>query len=162
METARELLNANEPEPRVLLVDTVRPMNIFSYYWSELLLNFPEFKEASTRERIGKLRVVWRRLIRHQRSVNRNDLMGLAERSEVSTNILIRRYRAKRYNGSLAVMRTRQGRLMAFGRRDLGWTSVTKGSLMLIDVPGTHIGLLETPHVLTVVKEITDWLSNEQ
>jgi thioesterase domain-containing protein len=79
---------------------------------------------------------------------DRDDLVGLAEKSEVSTNILIRRYRAQIYSGSIAVMRTRQGRLMAFGRRDLGWTGITKGALTMIDVPGTHISLLETPHVL--------------
>jgi aspartate racemase len=161
LEAARKLLDANEPQPRVLLIDTVRPSGTFGYYWAELLLNLPELRDASTGECIGQLRAAWRRRRDQRGFVENDDLVGLAERDEVSTNNLIRHYRAQAYRGAITVMRTRQGRLMAFGRHDLGWTPVTKGVLSLIDIPGTHIGAVEPPHVQSLAEKVNGWLYSE-
>jgi amino acid adenylation domain-containing protein len=161
LETARKLLDANEPQPHVLLIDTVRPSGTVGYYWAELLLNLPEFRDASTVERISQLRAAWWRRRDQRGPVENYDLVGLTERDEVSTNNLIRHYRAQAYRGAITVMRTRQGRLMAFGRHDLGWTPVTKEALSLIDIPGTHISAIEPPHVLSLAEKVIGWLHSE-
>ena len=56
-------------------------------------------------------------------------------------------------------MRTRQGRMMAWGRPYLGWASVTQGALKIIDVPGGHISMFEAPHLHTVAEKLINWLS---
>jgi thioesterase domain-containing protein len=48
------------------------------------------------------------------------------------------------------------------GRRDLGWASVATGVLSIIDAPGAHISMLDTPHIYSVAEKITGWLSNER
>src|SRR4029077_13336371 len=103
-------------------------------------------------------REAWRRRGNYRDRGIGDNLVDVAERNEVFTNVLIRRYRPRVYNAPIAVMRTRQGRLMAFGRRDLGWTSVTKGDVRIIGVPGAHISLLDPPHSLSVVEAIVNWL----
>lgn len=158
LEVARDLRNSTGPIPRVLLIDTVRPSNTFGYYWGELLLNLPEFRAGPLGEQFDRLRAAWRRRDIRQDSSKNDDLIGLAEKEEVFTNILIRRYRARSYDGPVTVMRTRQGRLMAFGRGDLGWRSVIRGALDIIDVPGTHINLLEAPYIMSVADKIVEWL----
>ena len=67
--------------------------------------------------------------------------------------------RAKKYGGKVAVMRTRQGWLIAMGRRTLGWSSITRETPDLIPVPGAHMTMLRPPHVEVVARRLTDWLS---
>ena len=55
-------------------------------------------------------------------------------------------------------MRTRQGWLMAMGRRTLGWSSVTRGKPEIIPVPGTHVGMLRPPHLDVVARKLAGWL----
>ena len=50
---------------------------------------------------------------------------------------------------------------VALGRRTLGWKSMAKGTLRIIDIPGTHSSMLETPHINFVAEALTDWLSNK-
>ena len=160
-EAARLLREAGEPEPRILLIDTVRPRGGFGYYWGELLLNSSEFKKISFRERINLLRAAGRRNLRGKKTAGGDDLMTVAEAEEVSTNVIIRHYRAQPYAGTISILRTRQGQQMAFGRSDLGWSAVTPGALEVIDVPGTHIGVLDSPFVGQVAEKITRWLASE-
>jgi amino acid adenylation domain-containing protein len=161
LEVARYLLGLNEPEPRVLLIDTVRASGISGYYWAEFLLNFPELIDVPPGKSVSQLRDAWRRR-RNQRSPAKDDdLLGLVERNEVFANNVVRQHRTQTYGGAITVMRTRQGRLMAFGRSDLGWSSVVNGQLSQIDIPGGHISAFEYPHVLSMAQSICEWLSAE-
>jgi amino acid adenylation domain-containing protein len=144
---ARQLLEAGDPEPRVLLLDTVLLHSTFSYYWGELLLSWREL----IGDPIKLLRAAGRLISRRQDEARNNDLMTL----------LIKRNKASIYNGNITVMRTRHGRLLALGRRALGWKAMAKGTLRIIDIPGTHSSMLETPHINFVAEALTDWLSNE-
>ncbi len=85
--------------------------------------------------------------------------MTLNEKQFESITAAIIRYKSQPYNGSIAVMRTRHGRVMALGQRDLGWGSVTQGAPNIIDVPGSHLNMLYSPYVHTVAEKLIDWLS---
>jgi thioesterase domain-containing protein len=156
-EAAREFLEAGDPEPRILLMDAVLPHSTFGYYWAQLVLGWREL----IGERIRLFRTSWRRRSHSEDAAANDDLMALAEASATSIDFLIRRYRAQAYMGNITVMRTRQGRMMAFGRKGLGWSSIAKGAFRLIDVPGTHMSMLDAPYLHFVAEKITDWLSSE-
>jgi thioesterase domain-containing protein/acyl carrier protein len=158
LEIARYLLDANEPEPRVLLIDTARINSSSSYYWGEFLLHLPEWIEVLPGKCVSQLREPWRRPRNQRNPANDDDLLALVERDEVSTSNVVRNHRTQMYRGSITVMRTRQGRLMAFGRSDLGWSSVVSGELNQVDIPGGHISAFEFPHVLSMAQKIGEWL----
>lgn len=165
-ETARIILEAGNPEPRVLLMDFPLPHSRFAYHWSELLLNWHEI----TRNPIRRIRGTVTRLFHVARSresrsqviSEADDLMTVNERNSRSIDAAVRCYKAPAYNGSITVMRTRQGRVMALGRRHLGWASVTQGALRIIDVPGAHESMLDALHVHAVAEKLIDWLSSGQ
>jgi thioesterase domain-containing protein len=159
LEVARHLLGVSEPDPRVLLIDTVRTSGNCSYYWAELLLNVPELMDVPPSKCVSQLREAWRRRRSHRNPATDDDLLGLVERNEVFANNVVRRHRTHAYRGAVTVMRTRQGRLMAFGRSDLGWGSVVSGDLNQVDIPGGHISAFEYPHVLSMAQKIAEWLS---
>jgi amino acid adenylation domain-containing protein len=165
-EAARQLMDAGDPEPRVLLIDVARMRSIVEYYWSEWLPYLSVMRGMSIGELIKRLPAAWQRRV-HRGSRSRrgnmadNSLMTLAEKYQKSTDMLVRRYRARTYNGSIALIVTRQGRMMAFGQKDLGWASVTKGELKLIDVPGAHLSMFDAPHIDFVSDAVARWLSDE-
>jgi amino acid adenylation domain-containing protein len=162
-EAARMLLESGNPEPRVMLMDAPRPYNAFAYRLGELVLHWREM----IRDPAGKLRKAAAMLFRMARlggshrqvTSQADDLMTLTERHVKSTGAAIRYWKTQAYNGSITVMRTRQGRMMALGRPYLGWASVTQGTLEIIDVPGGHITMLEPPHLHTVAARLVNWLS---
>ena len=164
-EAARQLSEAGDPEPRVLLIDAPRPRSTFDYYWSELLFYLSELRGMSVGELIRRIpaalrrRNPWGRGRSQEGTSDSHDLMAVAERDQAFTNILVKRYRGQTYNGQITLMRTRQGQMMAFGKKDLAWTPVAKGSIGLIDVPGTHMSMFDTPHVHVVAEKLADWLS---
>jgi amino acid adenylation domain-containing protein len=161
LEVARYLVGVNELEPRVLLIDSVRISGSPSYYWAEFLLNFPELIAVRPGRCVGQLREAWRRRRDQRNPAKGHDLLGLVGRDEVLTNRVVRRHRTDAYRGSITVMRTRQGRLMAFGRSDLRWSSVVSGELSQVDIPGGHISAFDYPHVLSMAQKIGDWLAPE-
>jgi thioesterase domain-containing protein len=165
-EVARRILEAGDPEPRVLLMDSPRIYSSFGYYWGESVLHPREivpnatniFLEAVTR----RFPAIRSKEGHTQVTSQPDDLMALNERHLKSTAAAIRSYKAEAYNGSITVMRTRQGRMMALGRRHLGWASVTRGAVRIIDVPGAHLNMLDEPYVDTVTEKLIDWLSSRQ
>jgi amino acid adenylation domain-containing protein len=161
LEVARYLLDVDEPEPRVLLIDTVRTSGVSRYYWAEFLLNFPELMDVPPDKCVSQLKGAWRRRRNQRNPAEHDDLLGLVERDEVFTNNVVRRHRTQAYRGAITLMRTRQGRVMAFGRSDLGWRSVVDGELSRVDIPGGHISAFEYPHVLSMAYKIREWLSAE-
>ena len=156
-EAARQLLEAGDPEPRVLLLDAVLPHSTFGHHWGGWLLVWREVIGDPTK----LLRAVRRWRSHWQDGAKNDDLMALIERNNAAIDFLSGRYRAQTYNGPITVMRTREGRMMALGRQDLGWASVTEGALRLIDVPGTHMSMFDAPHVSSLAEAITGWLSGE-
>jgi thioesterase domain-containing protein/acyl carrier protein len=161
LEVARQLRGSRETEPRVLLIDSVKPLGTLGYYWGEALLNVPELRTASFGEFVRRCRAAWRRFHVPPRDTGEYGLVGLTERDEALTNRLIRHHRVQTYRGSVTVMRTRQGKVMALGRRDLGWSSVVDGTVNLIDIRGTHIGALDHPNLLPLAEKVNRWVSGE-
>jgi nonribosomal peptide synthetase DhbF len=162
-EIARKLVEAGEPEPRLLLMDAALTNGAVGYYWGESLMHPDEIISNGSR-------ILWNfagRLLRPGKSAdpgpripaNAEDLLILNEKNLKAIAIAVKNFKGRPYRGSLTVMKTRQGRVMAFGRRHLGWRSATQGTVALIDVPGAHLDMLEPPHVDTLVRELTDWLA---
>jgi thioesterase domain-containing protein/acyl carrier protein len=162
-EAARKLNDAGDPEPRVLLMDSARALNAFEHHWAVLLLSWREMignPGKMLRRAVTKLfRAVRPRESHWQDTAQNGNLMVLTESYREPTDVAIMRYRAQIYSGSITVMRTRQGRIMALGRRCLGWASVTRGALGVIDVPGGHISMMEVPYIHVVAGKLTYWLS---
>jgi len=164
-EAARRILEAGDPEPRVLLMDSTPPPSILGYYWGESVLYWSEVIRSPVTVLKGTAAKIFQTLrsreSRSQVTSQADDLMTLNERHLKSIETAVRRYRTQEYDGSITVMRTRQGRVMAFGRRYLGWASATRGALKVIDAPGSHINMLDASHVNTVAEKLIDWLSSE-
>jgi thioesterase domain-containing protein len=164
-EAARRILEAGDPEPRVLLMDSTPPPSLLGYYWGESVLYWSEVIRNPVTVLRGTVTKIFQTLrLRESRSPvtsQADDLMTLNERHLKSIETAVRRYRTQEYGGSITVMRTRQGRVMAFGRRYLGWASATRGALKVIDAPGSHINMLDASHVNTVAEKLIDWLSSE-
>jgi amino acid adenylation domain-containing protein len=162
-EAARILLGSGNPEPRVMLMDTPRPYNAFGYRLGELVLHWREMirnPASKFRKAVAMLFRVARLGGSHQQVTSQaDDLMTVTERHAESICDAIKCWKTQAYDGSITVMRTRQGRMMALGRAHLGWASVTQGALKIIDVPGRHISMLEPPHLHTVTERLTNWLS---
>ena len=162
-EAARKIVEAGGPEPRVLLMDTPQLHGTFGYYWGDSLLSWRDIIRSPAKVLHGP----FTRLLRavrltggHRKATAQpDDLMAVTERNLRSIDVAIRSYRAQAYNGSITVMWTKQGRLIALGRRSLGWKSLTKRPINIIKVPGTHFTMLNTPHVYTVTEKMIDWLS---
>ena len=158
LEVARCLLGLSEPDPRVLLIDTVRTGGSASYYWAELLLNAPELIDVPP----GSLS--WARGRPGFAGAN----TGILPRMRIcwgwskgTKSLLILSFGVTGHGlrGAITVMRTRQGRIMAFGRSDLGWSSVVSGELKQVYIPGGHISAFESPHVQSMAQKVREWLS---
>lgn len=156
-EAARHLIDAGDREPKVLLLDAVLPHSTFGYCWGDLLLTWRELIRDPFRivRAFGQLINA-----RHAEAKNVGQL-EMAKMDEAYTIVPIRRYRGQPYNGNVTVLRTRQARALALGRRYLGWKSVVKGTITMIDVPGTHMSMFDDPHINFVAKAMVDWLSSE-
>jgi amino acid adenylation domain-containing protein len=152
-EVARQLLASGSPEPRILLMDSLRPRGALDYYWveslSDLLMSVKHFRKT--------LRVAARRLAH---AASSDDLLTVAERHDKALDGAIKSYKAQRYDGSVTLMRTSKGRIAAMGRRSHGWPPVVQGQIKIIDVPGGHVSMLDAPHVYTVTEKLVDWLSS--
>ena len=165
-EAARKILEAGGPEPRMLLLDAPLPHNTIEYDFGEFLLYWRD----SFRDPARTLRGAVTRLLRAARPAGGapdtespgDDLVALAERESRSIDGAIRSYRPGKYRGSITLMRTRQGRAMALGRRYLGWSGVAMGRLRVIDVPGTHLTILQSPHLITAADRLTGWLADHR
>jgi thioesterase domain-containing protein len=164
-EVARKIFEAGDLQPRVLLMDSVVVRNTLEYQWGELLLTWREKVNKSIRapqKIVGRLlRMVWPRHSQSCHSAQNDGWMELAGRYLEPTGRAVRRYKVRTYGGDVTVMRTHQGQVMALGRRDLGWPSVIKGALSMIDVPGAHLSMLEKPHIEHVAEKVTGWLSGK-
>jgi len=164
-EAARKLVEAGEPEPRLLLMDATLTNGPLGYYWGESLMNPREIIPNGSR-------ILWNfagRVLRPGQSTDPGprlslppeDLMALNEKNLKALSIAVKTFKGQPYDGSLTVMRTRQGRLMSFGRRYLGWRSVTRGKITAIDAPGVHLTMLEPPHVETTTRKLAAWLAED-
>jgi thioesterase domain-containing protein/acyl carrier protein len=162
LEAARQVVEVGGLKPRILLMDTPRPYGALGYYWGESLLYWRQIARHPARSLKGALartiRLVRRPESRSPVMPSADDLVAETERHLVSLETAIRHYKPQPYDGCIALMRTRQGRLMSFGRRYLGWVSVTEQVPRLIDVPGPHTSMLDEPHVQVVAKKLVDWL----
>jgi amino acid adenylation domain-containing protein len=159
-EAACRMADAGEQEPRVLLMDIPRLQGAISYYWCDLLMS-----DTSVPMRI--VRAIATRLLRIAKLLKSrprvapqaDDLIMATEEHLNAVEKACRRYKTSVYNGNLTVMSTRQGRRVAFGRRSLGWDSVATGTIETMNVPGTHLTLLDAPHIDFVTEQLSNWLT---
>lgn len=162
-EAARLLRESGYAEPLVMLMDAPRPYNAFGYQCGELVLHWRKMisnpVEKFQKVTVKVLEAAHLGNSRTQGAAAADDLMSLSEKRSRSIGTAIKHWKTQSYNGSITVMRTRQGRMMAMGRPSLGWASVTQGSLTIVDVPGRHIDMLAMPHLDIVAEELTRWLS---
>jgi amino acid adenylation domain-containing protein len=167
LEAARKMLEAGEPEPRVMLLDTARPYGNLDYYWGESVMLWRQLPRIAAERLLAAASKPFRRPTQAPaRADPQPSAGGLADADDTSVNasttqpgIAKKRYQVAPYGGKVAVMRTRQGWLIAMGRRTLGWSSVTRERPDLIPVPGAHMTMLRPPHVEAVARRMTDWLS---
>lgn len=158
LEVARKLIEAGEPEPRVVLIDGIRVRSKVGYYVGELISNFIYASDAPLGDRIGRLRTAIRRRSRRRSVDDGEDFLSLVEKNEVSMNEMLIHHRIKSYRGGVTVMRTRHGKIMA-GRKDLGWGPVVEGPLKFVDVPGAHVSVLDPPHLQVLVQRTLEFLA---
>ena len=156
-EAARQLMEAGDPEPRVLLLDAVLPHSTLGWYWGDLLLNWRDLLGDPARV----LQTIKRLIGRQENEAKSKGLMALVKADEAYTTAAVRRYEAQPYGGNVAIMRTRQARMLALGRRDLGWRSVLTGTVEMLNVPGRHNNMFAVPHVNFIAEATTNWLSDE-
>ena len=167
LEAARKMLEAGEPEPRVMLLDTARPYGNLDYYWGESVMLWRQLPRIAAERLLAAASKPFRRPTQAPAPADpQPSAGGLADADDTSVNasttqpgIAKKRYQVAPYGGKVAVMRTRQGWLIAMGRRTLGWSSVTRERPDLIPVPGAHMTMLRPPHVEVVARRMTDWLS---
>jgi amino acid adenylation domain-containing protein len=167
LEAARRMLEAGDAEPRVLLLDTARPFGNLDYYWGESVLQWRQLPRIAAERLFAAASKPFRRSTQAPALAlagPRPDAVDPADVTEVNgrttQSVMARkRYQVAPYDGKVAVMRTRQGWLIAMGRRTLGWSSITRETPDLIPVPGAHITMLRPPHVEVVARRLTDWLS---
>jgi thioesterase domain-containing protein/acyl carrier protein len=162
-EAARMILGSGDLEPLVMLMDAPRPYNAFGYLWGEFILHWRQMIRGAVRTprkaAAGLLHVARPEQAVPELTAEPGDLMALAERHSRAIESAIKSWKAQTYKGSITLMRTRQGRAMAFGRPYLGWASVTQGALKIIVVPGGHLNMLDAPYLHNVAEELTKWLS---
>ncbi|MGP8006975.1 MAG: amino acid adenylation domain-containing protein [Acidimicrobiales bacterium] len=147
-EAARRLVGTGEEVPLVVVIDTPVARTRLHYLWAEAVLNWPDIAAASARERLDWIRGLIRRRIGRHQSDPGGDRVGTAiTRSHQASNLAVKHHRSGTYDGAVAVLRTRQGVIMALGRGDLGWRRVTAGSVTVVGLPGLHNTIFEPPHV---------------
>ena len=165
LEAARTMLEAGDAETRVLLLDTTRPYGALGYYWGESVMLWRQLPRIAVERLRAAASKPFRRAAQAPAPAGpRPDAVDPADVVAVNAGtgqsvIAQQRYRVAPYDGKVAVMRTRQGWLIAMGRRTLGWSSVTRGTPEVIPVPGSHVGVLRPPHVQVVARRLADWLS---
>jgi amino acid adenylation domain-containing protein len=163
-ETARRLVTGGEEVPLVILIDTPVTRTSWQYLWAEVVLNWPDVRQARGAERLRLWRDLWAR--RFERFHGPDNPGRVASdrvattiiRSNRRSNLAVKRHRPGDYRGEIAVVRTRQGRTMARGRSDLGWRRVAGGRVSSIEVPGLHNTLFDEPYVQAVASRIDELL----
>jgi amino acid adenylation domain-containing protein len=165
LEAARKMLEAGDAEPRVVLVDTTRPYGVLGYYWGESVMLWRQLPRIAAERLLTAASKPFRRATQAPAPAGPRpdagdpaDVMAVNARTMQPVSAQ-KRYRVAPYDGKVTVMRTRQGWLIAMGRRTLGWSSVTRGTPDIIPVPGSHVSILRPPHVQVVARRLADLLS---
>jgi amino acid adenylation domain-containing protein len=163
LEAARTMLEAGDAEPRLLLLDTTRPYGAPGYYWGESVMLWRRLPRIAAERLLAAASKPFRRATLTPTPAGPRpdavDPADVAVNAGTVQSVSAQSYRVAPYDGKVAVMRTRQGWLIAMGRRTLGWSSVTRGTPDIIPVPGTHVSVLRPPHVQVVARRLADWLS---
>ncbi len=154
-EAARLLANAGETVPLVVLLDSPVPRSPVHYVFAEAVVNWPDIRFADAAERRRQLRsVLESRWSRFRRSPETDRVGAAITSSYRASNLAVKRYRPGAYAGDVAVLSTRQGAMVALGKRDLGWRSVVRGQVTTIEIPGFHNTIFEEPQLEIVGRHL--------
>src|SRR6202042_1286746 len=129
--------------PRVLLLDTTRPFGALGYYWGESVMLWRQLPRIAVERLLAAASKPFRGATPVAAPAGTGpDAVDPADVAPVNAETVEpasahESYRVAPYDGKVAVMRTRQGWLIAMGHRTLGWSSVTRGTPDIIPVPGT-------------------------
>ncbi len=157
------MLEGGNAEPLVVLLDTTRPYGALDYYWGESAMLWRQLPRIAAERLLTAASKPFRRASPAPSGPRPDagdpaDVMAANART-MQPVIAQQWYQVRPYDGKVAVMRTRQGRLIAMGRPTLGWSSISRGKPDIIPVPGSHKSLLWPPHVQVVARRLADWLS---
>lgn len=154
-EAARRLVDLGHRVPLVVLLDSPVPRSSLHYLWAEAVLNWPDVRSADTAERLQQLRgALFRRFGHLRRHPDPDRVRASITRSYRAINLAVKRYQPGPYAGDVAVLRTRQGAAMAFGKTDLGWGTLVQGRVVADEIPGLHNTILEGPQLAVVGRRL--------
>jgi thioesterase domain-containing protein len=148
-------------------MDTTRPHGALDYYWGESVMLWRQLPRIAADRLLTAACKPFRRATQAPAPAGPRPDAGdpadvIAVNARTMQSVTAQRYRVAPYDGKVAVMRTRQGWLIAMGRRTLGWSSVTRGTPDIIPVPGSHVSMLRPPHVQVAASRLADWLSGRR
>ena len=160
-EASRRLVARGHEVPLVLLLDSPVPRSSLHYLWAEAVLNWPDVRTADTAERLQQLRgALFRRFGHLRRHPDPDRVRASITRSYRAINLAVKRYQPGPYAGDVAVLRTRQGAAMAFGRPDLGWGPLVQGRVIATEIPGLHNTILEGPQLAVVGRRLDELVAD--
>ena len=156
-EASRRLVALGHQVPLVVLLDSPVPRSSLHYLWAEAVLNWPDVRSADTAERLQQLRgALFRRFGHLRRHPDPDRVRASITRSYRAINLAVKRYQPGPYTGDVAVLRTRQGAAMAFGKADLGWGALVEGRVVAVEIPGLHNTILEGPQLAVVGRRLDE------
>jgi thioesterase domain-containing protein len=74
----------------------------------------------------------------------------------------LRAYEPKAYAGRVTLFRARTRPLFRLHGRDLGWSAFATNGLDVVQIPGNHITMLQSPHVQVLAKRLMEKLQQAQ
>jgi aspartate racemase len=137
---------------------TWRPFRWFTYHLGRSLRKGPGHPVRVLREKARKRRT--RARIRQGAPVDAEGISLLAREGEFRTQARAR-HRLRPYAGKVVLFRALDPIWFSPGYRVdplLGWGDVARGGLDVHDVPGSHMGILEEPHVQVLAERIRPYL----
>ena len=159
-EAARRLVADGHDVPLVVLLDTPVPRSSLHFLWAEAVLNWPDVRAADSAERIQQVRGALLRRFGHlRRRPDPDRVRDAIARSYRAINMAVKHYQPGPYAGDVAVLRTRQGAAMSFGRADLGWGSLVRGRVVTSEIPGLHNTMLEGPQLEVVGRRLDGFVA---
>ncbi|MBV9880980.1 MAG: alpha/beta fold hydrolase [Gemmatirosa sp.] len=162
-EMARRFVDAGEAVPFLGMLDHAGPdVTIRRIDW--LRLHLMSISMLTPRERVTYARraLTWRAMLVRRRvlGARAEPVAARASAADASIDLLqrsleaIRRYEVKPFAGRVTLFRAGHGSVRTRADRHGGWRRVALGGVDVHDVPGTHMGMLDEPHVRVLAEAL--------
>ncbi len=162
-EIALRLLHEGEEVRLLALIDTYRPgIRVDMSRWESWADTFHQGGADGIVERVvraARYRMGYaRRLFSVAWSRWRDDTIPIELREFAlmrSYMSAVRTHRVRKYPGKLFVLRASQARPeLALAAPDLGWTDYAEGGVEIVNIPGTHEGVVREPNIEHMAREL--------